>query len=311
MRHRAVLCTIGGAVLALVWAAPASGAHHLVKISEVSAGTAANPGGEFVELQLPAAGENSVAGQASVSLYDAAGTETNAVTFAANPPNGQSQRTMLVATAAAGVAPDLTLPAGDALNPAGGSACFLSSTFGNLDCVAWGTSTATTPSPSGTPAPAIPDGSSLTRSIARGCATLLEVADDTNDSAADFAATAPTPRNNSTAPTETTCGGGGDDGGGGGGGGGAGDDSKAPNTKIKKGPKGEVDTDTVTVKFKSTEKGSSFECKLDRKKYKRCSSPKKLKNLDDGKHKFKVRATDSAGNTDSSPAKLKFRVDAR
>jgi hypothetical protein len=64
----------------------------------------------------------------------------------------------------------------------------------------------------------------------------------------------------------------------------------------------------VKFKFSSSEPGSSFECKLDKKKYKPCKSPKKYKRLKRGKHKFKVRATDAAGNTDPSPAKDKFKV---
>ncbi len=46
---------------------------------------------------------------------------------------------------------------------------------------------------------------------------------------------------------------------------------------------------------------------LDKKPWKSCSSPTKMKRLDEGKHKFKVRATDAAGNT-GNPAKDKFRV---
>jgi hypothetical protein len=299
MRGIGIGTAISLVAVGLIGASPATAAHHLVKVREVFPGTMANPAAEFVELQLPAAGENLVAGQASVELYNAGGTQTSTATFLANPPNGQSQRTMLAATPAAsslfGVTPDLPLPATDALGPAG-SACFDSSTFGPLDCVTWGSSSPPSASPSGSPAASIPDGSSLTRSIARGCATLLETSDDTNDSAADFTVTSPSPRNNATAPTETACGGGG------------GDDTKPPNTKIKKGPRGEVETDTVKFKFKATEPGSTFECKLDRKKFKPCSSPKKLKNLDEGKHRFYVRATDAAGNTDRSPAKRKFEV---
>ena len=34
----------------------------------------------------------------------------------------------------------------------------------------------------------------------------------------------------------------------------------------------------------------------------------KYKNLDEGKHKFKVFATDAAGNTDATAAKDKFKV---
>jgi len=64
----------------------------------------------------------------------------------------------------------------------------------------------------------------------------------------------------------------------------------------------------ATYKFTSTEAGSSFECKLDRKNYKPCSSPRTLKRLKPAKHKFKVRAIDAAGNVDPTPAKDKFRV---
>jgi hypothetical protein len=300
---RGIGIAMGLAALGLIGASPAPAAHHLVKVREVFTGTAAVPAAEFVELQLPAAGENLVAGQASVDLYNATGMQTSTASFLSNPPNGQSQRTMLAASTEAstmfGVTADLALPPG--LEPGGGAACFDSTTFGPLDCVRWGSSSAPSPSPSGTPAASIPDGSSLTRSIAPGCATLLETSDDSNDSAADFAPTAPTPQSNSATPSETPCGAGG-------GGGAGGADTDPPNTKIKKGPKGKVERDTVKFKFKSTEAGSSFDCKLDRKKYKSCKSPRKLKNLDQGKHKFAVRATDAAGNTDDTPAKRKFRV---
>jgi hypothetical protein len=299
---RGIVIAFGVVALGLVTASPAPAAHHLVKVREVFPGTAAAPAAEFVELQLAAPGENLVAGQASVDLYDASGVQTATATFLSNPPNGQSQRTMLAASPEAssmfGVAADLSLPAG--LDPGGGAACFDSTTFGPLDCVRWGSSAAATPSPSGAPAAAISDGSSLTRSIAPACATLLETGDDTNDSATDFALTAPTPQNNSTTPSEMSCSGGG--------GGAAGGDADPPNTRIKKGPRGKVDSDTVRFTFKSTEAGSSFECRVDRKKYTSCRSPKRLRNLEPGKHKFAVRATDAAGNTDETPAKRKFRV---
>ena len=47
----------------------------------------------------------------------------------------------------------------------------------------------------------------LTRRIDRGCPTLLESpADDVGPSSTDFTLTAPSPRNNSMAPTERACG---------------------------------------------------------------------------------------------------------
>ncbi len=52
----------------------------------------------------------------------------------------------------------------------------------------------------------------------------------------------------------------------------------------------------------------SFECKLDKQKFKPCSSPRRYRRLDPGKHKVGVRAKDSTGAVDSSPAKAKLRV---
>jgi hypothetical protein len=45
-----------------------------------------------------------------------------------------------------------------------------------------------------------------------------------------------------------------------------------------------------------------------KKDWNACSSPFKVKRLDPGKHKFRVRATDAAGNTDSTPAVDRFKV---
>lgn len=85
-------------------------------------------------------------------------------------------------------------------------------------------------------------------------------------------------------------------------------DRKAPKTKITKGPKAKSHSTTAKFKFSSNEAGSTFQCKLDKKPFKKCKSPKKYKKLKPGKHVFKVRAIDPAGNVDGSPAKEKFRV---
>ncbi len=95
--------------------------------------------------------------------------------------------------------------------------------------------------------------------------------------------------------------------GGGGGGGGGGADVTAPETTITKHPKKKGTKRKAKFKFESSEDGSSFECKLDKKPYKPCTSPYK-KKVKLAKHKFRVRATDAAGNTDGSPAKFKFKV---
>jgi hypothetical protein len=85
-------------------------------------------------------------------------------------------------------------------------------------------------------------------------------------------------------------------------------DVDAPQTTITKRPANRTEKSTAKFRFRSDEAGSTFECKLDRKPWKPCSSPKSFKRLTEGVHTFKVRAIDPAGNVDSSPAKDKFRV---
>jgi CSLREA domain-containing protein len=111
-----------------------------------------------------------------------------------------------------------------------------------------------------------------------------------------------------TAASASESGGGGGGGGGNGGGPGGGKDTTPPQTTITKGPPKKTHKTTVKFKFSSSEAGSTFECKLDRKPFKKCRSPKTYKKLKPGKHLFKVRAIDKAGNVDPTPAKRKFTV---
>jgi hypothetical protein len=80
-----------------------------------------------------------------------------------------------------------------------------------------------------------------------------------------------------------------------------------PNTKIKRGPKGKTEDRTPKFRFRADEK-STFECKLDRKRWRRCESPRKFRRLSLGRHKFKVRAIDLAGNVEFKPAKRRFKI---
>ncbi|HEU4738900.1 MAG TPA: right-handed parallel beta-helix repeat-containing protein [Solirubrobacterales bacterium] len=109
-----------------------------------------------------------------------------------------------------------------------------------------------------------------------------------------------------TVPSDPS-GGGGSGGGGNGGGGGAAADTIAPTAKITKGPKAKSTSTTAKFKFKSNEGGSKFQCKLDKGKFKNCKSPKTYKKLKVGKHVFKVRAIDKAGNVGKA-VKRKFTV---
>jgi hypothetical protein len=86
-------------------------------------------------------------------------------------------------------------------------------------------------------------------------------------------------------------------------------DNMPPETTITKAPENKLDKTKAKYKFTSSEPNSTFTCKFDRKKAKPCDFGKaKFKHLDDGKHKFRVIATDDAGNSDSTPAKDKFKV---
>ncbi len=84
-------------------------------------------------------------------------------------------------------------------------------------------------------------------------------------------------------------------------------DTDPPQTRITKKPKKKLRARRVAFKFSSDEAGSKFQCKFDRKAFGSCRSPKKYA-VKPGKHTFQVRATDSAGNVDRSPAKYAFRV---
>jgi len=79
----------------------------------------------------------------------------------------------------------------------------------------------------------------------------------------------------------------------------------APDTKITKKPAKRVTTGKVKVVF-SSEAGASFECRIDAKPWQPCTSPLKLR-VKRGKHVVQVRAIDTVGNVDASPAKVKFR----
>jgi len=97
-------------------------------------------------------------------------------------------------------------------------------------------------------------------------------------------------------------------GGGDGGGSKAGPDQLPPETTIVKGPKGRVDATSARFRFASSEEGSRFECKLDGKPFRGCGSPRKYRNLRPGRHVFRVRAIDAAGNVDPTPARRRWRV---
>lgn len=61
-------------------------------------------------------------------------------------------------------------------------------------------------------------------------------------------------------------------------------------------------------RFRSSEPGSTFRCKLDKRRLRRCRSPLRLRHLEPGRHVLRVFAVDAAGNRDRSPAVARFKV---
>lgn len=80
-----------------------------------------------------------------------------------------------------------------------------------------------------------------------------------------------------------------------------------PNTLITGKPAPRAHDRTPTFRFRATEAGSIFQCKLDGGPYKLCHSPFTTRALAFGRHALKVRAI-LAGRTDSSPAMYSFTI---
>jgi hypothetical protein len=82
-------------------------------------------------------------------------------------------------------------------------------------------------------------------------------------------------------------------------------DATPPDTRITSKPKASITARSGKGKaafaFTATEKGSKFQCKLDRGAFASCRSPLAV-TLKPGRHTFQVRAIDTAGNADTTPA---------
>jgi hypothetical protein len=88
-------------------------------------------------------------------------------------------------------------------------------------------------------------------------------------------------------------------------------DQVAPETTIAGRRGGPVEADgrfaRVRFRFSSDEVGATFLCRLDKRPFKPCTSPKRLR-VRIGRHTFSVAAVDAAGNFDATPALRRFRI---
>jgi hypothetical protein len=85
-------------------------------------------------------------------------------------------------------------------------------------------------------------------------------------------------------------------------------DTTPPNTRLTASPARRTRAHRARFRFASTEAGSSFQCKLDRRRWAACRSPKAYVGLRKGLHAFRVRARDAAGNADPTPAVRSWRI---
>lgn len=281
----------------MLFAAPASATFHLLKVREVyPAGNAS-----YVVLQLLGAGEYQVGGHHLVS-YNANGTVANDFTLPSNVSPTSRNNSAVLITGPGYVAAFPSGPSTDEfdpnlnLSPSGGAVCWVEGE--PPDCVAWGNFTGPFPahdpplvagspeSPSGVTA-----GKALHRTIAPNCATILEAADDTDNSATDFSEQNPNPRNNASAVTETDC--------------------ELPEVDIDSRPSNPTKSTSASFTYHSTPPGAEFECKLDGGAFANCSEEgfDVPGPLGDGSHTFQVRAENTQGT--GSPAIYTWTVDTQ
>lgn len=88
-------------------------------------------------------------------------------------------------------------------------------------------------------------------------------------------------------------------------------DRTAPNTRIQHRPAGLLFATgprrRVVFAFSAGEPGARFRCRLDRRPFRPCRSPRAYL-IAPGRHTFRVFAVDTAGNRDRSPATIAFRI---
>jgi hypothetical protein len=89
------------------------------------------------------------------------------------------------------------------------------------------------------------------------------------------------------------------------------EDSTAPHTKFTMGPAAKTARSKAVFRFTDTTgaaPGTIFLCRVDKGKWKKCSSPFSLRHLRPRRYLVQVKAVDPAGNAELKPAKRPFKV---
>jgi len=87
----------------------------------------------------------------------------------------------------------------------------------------------------------------------------------------------------------------------------SGPDTTPPETTIDSGPSGTTSSTSAQFTFSASEP-ATFQCRLDGAAFAACASPRSYSDLATGGHAFEVRATDTAGNVDPSPASRTWTI---
>jgi len=88
-------------------------------------------------------------------------------------------------------------------------------------------------------------------------------------------------------------------------------DTTGPNTTITSNPTNPTNSTSASFDFTGSDAGAgvaSFECQLDSGGFSACTSTQSYTGLSDGSHTFDVRAIDTLGNTDPSPASYTWLI---
>ena len=89
------------------------------------------------------------------------------------------------------------------------------------------------------------------------------------------------------------------------------EDSLTPRTRITMGPAAKTAKRKAVIRFTDTTgstPGTTYICKVDKKKWTQCSSPLRLKKLKTRRYTVQVKASDPAGNVEAKGAKKSFKV---
>ncbi len=88
-------------------------------------------------------------------------------------------------------------------------------------------------------------------------------------------------------------------------------DQREPSSRFTTAPSSPTKDRTPSFAFAADESGSTFACSVDNKAWATCGASWTAPTLPDGAHTLRVRATDPAGNVETSPASKSFTVDSK